>query len=141
VNNFRVPFKAGPLIRIAKAALVFSVGLFALLAGVGNLIDPAPNLEFVVHVLSMDTVFSPVRSAWRAITNPVVHGTAFWLIVAMELVVAALCLWGSARLGSSPTSAHRQRDSTRRRGRQLPASRWGSSSGSPASSPSAASGF
>jgi hypothetical protein len=96
VNNFRVPFKAGPLIRIAKAALVFSVGLFALLAGVGNLIDPAPNLEFVVHVLSMDTVFSPVRSAWRAITNPVVHGTAFWLIVAMELVVAALCLWGSA---------------------------------------------
>jgi predicted small integral membrane protein len=98
VNNFRVPFKAGPLIRIAKAALVFSVGLFALLAGVGNLIDPAPNLEFVVHVLSMDTVFSPVRSAWRAITNPVVHGTAFWLIVAMELVVAALCLWGSARL-------------------------------------------
>jgi len=91
-------FKTNGLIRFAKAALVFSMGLFALLAGAGSILDPKTNLEFVVHVLSMDTVFSPSHSGWRAITNPMVHQTVFWLIVAIELVVAALCLWGSARL-------------------------------------------
>jgi predicted small integral membrane protein len=91
-------FKTSSVIRFAKAALVFSMGLFAFLAGAGNILDPDTNLEFVVHVLSMDTVFSPSHSGWRAITSPMVHQTVFWLIVAMELVVAALCLWGSARL-------------------------------------------
>jgi predicted small integral membrane protein len=94
----RPAFTASSLIRIAKVALLFSTGLFALLAGAGNLLDPAPNLEFVVHVLSMDTVFSPSQSAWRAITSPILHRMAFWLIVAIELIVAALCVWGSARL-------------------------------------------
>jgi predicted small integral membrane protein len=45
----------------------------------------------------MDTVFSSSHWGWRAITNAIVqHQTVFWLIVAIELVVAALCLWGSA---------------------------------------------
>ena len=94
-------FKTSWLIRLTKAVLVFSMGLFAFLAGAGNILDPDTNLAFVVHVLSMDTVFSPGHSRWRAITNPMVHETAFWLIVAIELVVAALCLWGSARLFSN----------------------------------------
>jgi predicted small integral membrane protein len=55
-------FKANELIRFAKAALVFSMGLFALLAGAGNIVDPGTNLAFVVHVLSMDTVFSSSHS-------------------------------------------------------------------------------
>jgi predicted small integral membrane protein len=94
-------FKTNSVIRLAKATLVFSMGLFAFLAGAGNVLDPDTNLDFVVHVLSMDTVFSPGHSRWRAITNPMVHETAFWLIVAIELVVATLCLWGSARLFSN----------------------------------------
>jgi predicted small integral membrane protein len=98
MNQPRPAFTASSLIRTAKAALVFSMGLFALLASAGNLLEPDPNMQFVVHVLSMDTVFSPTHSAWRAITSPMIHQLAFWLIVAFELVVAALCLWGSARL-------------------------------------------
>jgi predicted small integral membrane protein len=91
-------FKANELIRFAKAALVFSMGLFALLAGAGNIVAPGTNLAFVVHVLSMDTVFSSSHSGWRAITTSTVHQAVFWLIVAIELVVAAVCLWGSAQL-------------------------------------------
>jgi predicted small integral membrane protein len=98
VTQRRFAFKTSWLIRFAKAALVFSMGLFAFLAGAGNILDPNTNLAFVVHVLSMDTVFSPSHSGWRAITSSMVHQTVFWLIVAIELVVAALCLWGSARL-------------------------------------------
>lgn len=91
-------FNAGRLIRFAKAVLIFSMGLFALLAATGNLLDPDANMAFVVHVLSMDTVFSPSGSAWRGITNPLVHQMVFWLIVAFELVIALLCLWGAAWL-------------------------------------------
>lgn len=91
-------FNPSRLTRIAKAALVFSMGLLALLAATGNLLDPDANMAFVVHVLSMDTVFSPGDSPWRAITSPLLHRMVFWLIVTLELVIAALCLWGATRL-------------------------------------------
>ncbi|MCG6940209.1 MAG: DUF2165 domain-containing protein [Thiohalocapsa sp.] len=85
-------------IRAAKALLVLSMGFFALLAGIGNVMAPGANLSFVRHVLAMDTVFPDNPLRWRAITSPVLHQSAFWGIVAVELAVAALCLWGGARL-------------------------------------------
>ena len=85
-------------IRLSKALLVYSIGLFAVLAGSGNLLEPGANLPFVQHVLSMDTVFPDNRLTWRAITSPALHQLAFWGIVLVELAVAALCLWGAVRL-------------------------------------------
>ena len=101
------------LIRVAKAALALSMGLFAGLAGAGNLLDPDANMAFVMHALSMDTVFSASHLAWRVITSPVVHQLIFWLIV------ARLCLWGAAYRQPRRTSASFQRgEGTNGRGPQ-----------------------
>jgi len=71
VTQLRFAFKSSSLIRFAKAALVLSTGLSAFLAGAGNILDPNTNLELVVHVLSMDTVFSSSHSGWWAITSSI----------------------------------------------------------------------
>ncbi|NQW10121.1 MAG: DUF2165 domain-containing protein [Alphaproteobacteria bacterium] len=86
-------------VKLAKTVLVFSIGLFAALAGIGNILDPATNYSFVEHVLTMDTVFpnNPL-AAQRAITDSTLHKLAFWLIVLTELVVAGLCFWGTIQL-------------------------------------------
>ncbi len=86
------------MVRIAKIALVFSMGLFALLAGGGNILDPATNFAFVQHVLAMDTVFPDNPLAGRAITSGTLHWLAFGLIVVVELAIAVLCLWGGVAL-------------------------------------------
>ena len=44
-------------IRILKALMVASVGAWALLIAVDNVIDYDSNWQFIRHVLSMDTVF------------------------------------------------------------------------------------
>lgn len=90
--------KTTAVLRLSKCALVLSMGLFALLAGTGNLLDPGSNLAFVQHVLSMDTTFPDNQLRGRAITSPSLHLAAFGLIVAAELLVAGLCLWGGVRL-------------------------------------------
>ena len=88
----------GKTIRASKGLMVLSMGLFALLAGVGNVLDPGANLPFVQHILSMDTIFPDSPMAWRAITSPVLHQLVFWCIIAVEFLIAALCLWGGTRL-------------------------------------------
>ena len=86
------------VIRGSKAALLLFFGLYAALVTLGNLLDPATNMAFVEHVLSMDTTFERENLMGRAITAPWVYGLAFWAIVATEAVIAVLCLWGGWRL-------------------------------------------
>ena len=93
------------MIRLAKVLLVASMGFFALLAGWGNVVDPASNFAFVQHVLRMDTIFPDSPMTGRAIDSGTLHWTAFWAIVATEFLVAALCLIGALilafRLGAT----------------------------------------
>jgi len=86
------------LIRVAKAALALSMGLFAGLAAAGNLLDSDTNMAFVVRVLSMDTVSTAGQPVWHAVNSHLVHQLVFWLIAVLERIAAVLCLWGSARL-------------------------------------------
>lgn len=89
------------LTRISKVAALATYGLVALLAGFDNIVDSGSNLPYVVHVLSMDTVFENTTLRWRAITSPVAHRVAFGGIVATELTIGALSLWSAALLGRS----------------------------------------
>jgi predicted small integral membrane protein len=81
--------------RLVKAVLAGSIGLFALLAAIGNLQNPATNRQFVSHVLAMDSmqpwfVASPGLGA-RAVADPGWQQLAFGLIIAGELMSGVLC--------------------------------------------------
>lgn len=86
------------VVRLSKMLVTFSLGVFALLVGIDNLIDYNTNLTFVQHVLSMDTTFPESALRWRAITHPWAHHGAYWLIIAAEITAGALCLAGAWRM-------------------------------------------
>jgi predicted small integral membrane protein len=98
------------VIQICQTLFVALIGAFALLVTVNNLRDPRINLRLVEHLLSMDSVFPDSRLRERAILSPLAHRAAFWLIVAVEGVVAALCLYGAGILagmvGAPATDFH-----------------------------------
>jgi predicted small integral membrane protein len=78
--------------------LTLTLGIFALLAGVDNVIDYGTNFAFVQHVLSMDTTFPGNKLLWRAITSDWVHHAAYAFIIVSELVVGLLCMVGARHL-------------------------------------------
>jgi len=85
-------------IRVAKIVLVAAIALHASLVAFGNITDYNTNLTFVRHVLSMDTIFPTSTIGYRAITNPVLHHTAYATIIAAEALTAILCWIGAWRL-------------------------------------------
>jgi predicted small integral membrane protein len=97
---------AMPVTRLAQTALVATIALSLSLVAFGNITDYETNLAFVRHVLLMDTVFPDARIGYRAITNPALHHAAYIGIIAAELLTAALCWIGVARMlqhiGSEP---------------------------------------
>jgi len=84
--------------RSAKVALVAAVAAFATLVAFGNLTDYATNFAFVVHVLSMDTIFPRSTITYRAITSPALHHAAYAMIIAAEALTALLCWIGAGAL-------------------------------------------
>ncbi|HRO50695.1 MAG TPA: DUF2165 domain-containing protein [Hyphomicrobium sp.] len=88
-------------VRLSKALLTFSAGIFALLVGLDNLLDYQANLVFVQHVLSMDTTFPESTLRWRAVTSPWLQHAAYWLIIAAEIGTGILCLAGAWRMFSA----------------------------------------
>lgn len=85
-------------LRLLKAAMVLSVGLWALLIGSDNILDYPSNWQFVQHVLSMDTVFPDNQLRYRAITNPMIQTAGYWLIILAQLAAGVLCCTGAVRL-------------------------------------------
>ena len=83
------------VIRAAKVALVAAVALFASLVVFGNVTDYDTNFAFVVHVLSMDTIFPSSTIEYRAITSPTLHHAAYAVIIAAEAATAILCWIGA----------------------------------------------
>jgi predicted small integral membrane protein len=84
--------------RVSKSALTLTLGIFALLVSVDNIIDYDTNFAFVQHVLSMDTTFPGNKLMWRAITRDWVHHAAYASIIAAELAVGLMCVAGAWRL-------------------------------------------
>jgi predicted small integral membrane protein len=85
-------------IRAIQLLGVAAIGVLAGLACLNNLTDYNSNFALVQHVLSMDTTFPDSTLRWRAITNPMLHHAAYWLIIAAEGLAAALCLAGSYKM-------------------------------------------
>lgn len=86
-------------VRLAKILLILSAGMFCLLVGYNNIADYGSNLMFVQHVLTMDTTFpdNAVRAS-RAISDPMLHHLAYWMIIAAEFAIGVTCVVGALRL-------------------------------------------
>lgn len=103
-----------PIFRLSKILLVAAIALTASLVAFGNLTDYGTNWEFVVHVLSMDTIFPNSSIRYRAIASPTLQKLGYWLIIAAELATAILCWIGAAALlralnAGAPTFARAKR--------------------------------
>jgi predicted small integral membrane protein len=75
-------------LRVAKAAMVAAVALFASLVAFDNVTDYGTNFVFVQHVLSMDTIYPSSTIKYRAVTDPALHHVVYALIIAMEITRA-----------------------------------------------------
>jgi predicted small integral membrane protein len=62
-----------------------------------NLVDYGTNLEFVQHVLTMDTVRPINQTSWRAIHQPWMHHGLYFFIIAWETLATATCWLGAWR--------------------------------------------
>jgi predicted small integral membrane protein len=85
-------------LRISKLLLVAAATLFATLVVFNNVTDYGSNLEFVRHVLSMDTTFPDNNGMWRRIESPLLHHAAYVLIILTEAVIAILGWAGVSRM-------------------------------------------
>lgn len=94
-------------IRIAKIALVAAFALHASLIVFGNVTDYGTNLEFVRHVLAMDTIFPSSTIRYRAITDPALQQAAYLLIIAIETAIAVLCWLGVSPAARDPRRRQR----------------------------------
>jgi predicted small integral membrane protein len=68
------------------------------LVAFGNITDYGTNLAFVIHVLSMDTLFSGTTIRYRAITSQALHHAAYNLIIAAEAIAATFCWIAAFRM-------------------------------------------
>jgi predicted small integral membrane protein len=85
------------ILRSAKVLLVFAVALFYSIVVFNNITDYNSNYEFVVHVLSMDSL--PQNQAmWRAVDSTFIHKTFYHSIITWEAVTAALAWAGGVIL-------------------------------------------
>lgn len=89
------------MVKLSKAVLVLSVGIFFAIVALNNVIDYGTNFEFVRHVLMMDTTFEGNSLMWRAIDSVMVHHVFYWIIILWEIVVAIFLLVAGFRLFSN----------------------------------------
>src|SRR4051812_21734426 len=86
------------VLRASKMMAVAAIALLVSLVAFGNLTDYDTNFAFVQHVLLMDTIVPNATIHDRAITSPALHHAAYALIIAAEILTAALCWIGSVLL-------------------------------------------
>ncbi|WP_445115692.1 DUF2165 family protein [Acinetobacter sp. WZC-1] len=89
------------IIRLSKTILVGAIALLTSLVAFGNMTDYGTNLEFVRHVLLMDTIFPNAGIHYRAIKPELLHHAAYIFIIFMELLTAIICWSGCIVLFSN----------------------------------------
>lgn len=85
-------------LRLSKTLLVAGLALLVSLVAFGNVTDYGTNFAFVRHVLAMDTIFPDARIRYRAITSLPLQHAAYVLIIATQLLTAALAWAGAWRM-------------------------------------------
>ena len=86
--------------RVGQSALTLTLGLYFLLVAFGNVTDYGTNIQFVKHVLSMDSVPTDSHIGWRAIKSEPLYHLAYGVIIAWEVVAGLLCVWGGMRMAA-----------------------------------------
>ncbi len=72
------------MMRILKSIAACSSALFFTLVVFGNIFDYTINFTAVIHVLSMGTTFKSPEVMGRALTLPLYHHLAYWIIIFTE---------------------------------------------------------
>ena len=103
MNSFiKRNFNITCILRLSKAIVALSVGLFCLSAVLNNIVDSGTNYQFVQHILSMDTLAPWFQGAdaigHRAITSPTLHKFFFVCIVTAEFLAGLFATIGGAIL-------------------------------------------
>ena len=78
---------------VVVAVLTLITAAYYLLVAIGNITDFGTNQQFVVHVFEMDTTFNDEDVMWRAIGSSAVQNLAYLLIIAWEVLIAAVLIW------------------------------------------------
>ncbi|RLV57868.1 DUF2165 domain-containing protein [Parashewanella curva] len=89
---------AGWIHRFSKLLLAFFLGIFCLIVGYNNIVDFNTNYQFVIHVLSMDSMqpwFLGTQLFDRAVTKPSLLLTAYWFIIALEIIAGLVISFGA----------------------------------------------
>ena len=100
--------------RCAKTTTTALLALFAALVAFNNLSDYGANFAFVRHVLAMDTIFAGSQARWRAIDTPALWHATYLLIIALELLTAALlgrgawAMWRALRASAADFTRAKQ---------------------------------
>ncbi|HTZ60174.1 MAG TPA: DUF2165 domain-containing protein [Acidobacteriaceae bacterium] len=92
-------------IRASKAVLLLALAFYYTLVVFNNTNDYHSNLNFVTHVLRMDTTFPGNNGMWRAIQSPAVAFAFFVSIVIWEIITGALLWFAGFRLLSNLRSS------------------------------------
>ena len=95
------------IIPLCKASLVAVIGGFFGVVAFGNITDYGTNWAFVQHVLAMDTIFPNSTLRWRAITDPRIAALGYGLIIAWQVLTAAVLLYAAARMATSARDSAR----------------------------------
>ncbi|SFS19710.1 Predicted small integral membrane protein [Dyella sp. OK004] len=85
-------------LRLSKIVMVAALALLISLVALGNITDYGTNFSFVRHVLAMDTIFPDSGIHYRAIASPLLQHSAYVLIIAVQVITAALCWVGMWRM-------------------------------------------
>ena len=83
------------LLRLIKAALVFSLGLYFCIVAYDNMVDFNSNFVFTKHILSMDTTFQRPVLIHRAIHEEISQKLLYETLIAIEVLVSLLCITSS----------------------------------------------
>jgi len=87
------PSQAVLMLRFCKIMLVAAIGLNIGLIGFNNIVDYSSNFNFVTHIMQMDSIKETQQ--WRAVEMSFLHHPIYWTVIAWQLLVACLCLWGA----------------------------------------------
>ena len=86
------------MLRACKTALVLAAGLFYFFVVFNNVTDYNTNLQFVRHILMMDSTFPGNHAMWREINSPAIQTLFYLVVIAWEFAAMLLCVWGGARM-------------------------------------------
>lgn len=86
--------------RIIKVAFSTFVGIYLTLIVFNNITDYGSNFQFVIQVTSMEDTFAFQANQWRSINNPILHHIFYISIIALELTVCSLCLFGAYKMAT-----------------------------------------